>query len=78
MDDLYYGAKPVDQFAISIPIDFECVRLVLKQLKDVIGRIAASEVVGERLLVEINANLLAIVGEGFIEDRLKRCSGHLV
>ena len=71
MDDADYWAKPVDQLAISVPIDFECVRLVFKQFKDVIGRIVASKLVGEWVPVEFYTNLLAVVGEGFIEDRLE-------
>ena len=38
----------------------------------------ASKLVGERVLAEFYANLLAVVGEGFIEDRLKGCGRHLV
>ena len=76
MDDLYYWAKPIDQLAISISIDFECVRLVFKQLKDVIGRIAAPKLIDKGVPVELYAYLLAVVGESFIEDRLKRYSRH--
>ena len=71
MDDLDYRAKPVDQLAISIPIDFECLRLVFKQLKDVIGGISASELIDQRVLVELYAYLFTVVGESFIKDRWK-------
>ena len=71
MDDLHYWAKPVDQLAISIPIYFKCFRLVFKQLKDVIGRITVLKLIDKRVLVELYAYLLAVVGESFIKDRLK-------
>ena len=71
MDDLDYRANPADQLAISIPIDFKCVRLVFKELKDVIGRISAPKFVGKRVFMEIYAYLLGVVGESFIKDRLK-------
>ena len=71
MNDLYDWTKPVDQLAISIAISPECIRLLFKKLKDVIGRIAASKLVGERVLVEFYADLLAVVRQGFVEDRLK-------
>ena len=76
MDDLDYRAKPVDQLAISIPIDFKCFRLVFKQLKDVIGRIASPKLIDKRVLVELYVYLLAVVCESFIEDRLKRYGRH--
>jgi hypothetical protein len=78
MDDLHNWFKPVDQLAISIPIDFECFRLLFEELKDIIGRITASKFVGERVLVKLYTNLLAVVCEGFGEDRLKRHSRHIL
>jgi hypothetical protein len=71
MYDLHYWAKPVDQLAVSIPIDFERLRLVFKELKDVIGRITVSKFVGKWVLVEVYANLLVVVGESLSENRLK-------
>jgi hypothetical protein len=43
MDDLHNWGKPGDQFAISVPIDFECVRLVFEVLEyGVIGLVTTS------------------------------------
>ena len=78
MHDLDHWAKPGDQLAISIPIGFKRFRLIFKQLKDIIGRTTAPKLVGQGVLVEFHANLLAVVVESFIEDLLKRCSRHFV
>jgi hypothetical protein len=78
VDDLHNWGKPGDQFAISVPIDFECVRLVFEELKHFIGRIATSKLVGKRVLVKVYANLLVIVLEGFVQNHLKRSSRHFV
>ena len=61
MDDLDYWFKPVYEYAISIPITFKCIRLVLKQFEDSIRGITASEGVGERVLCQVYPNLLGIV-----------------
>jgi hypothetical protein len=61
MDNLHYWFKPVHQCATPIPIILERIRLVLKQFKDSVGGITASEGVGERVLGQVYPNLLGIV-----------------
>jgi hypothetical protein len=61
MDNLHYWFKPVHQCATPIPIILKRIRLVLKQFKDSVGGITASEGVGERVLGQVYPNLLGIV-----------------
>ena len=73
MDDLDDGAKPVEQLAISISKLFEFFGLVFDQLKDVVGRTAGSkvEVVGKGVCSQVCPDLLSVVCESCIKDRLK-------
>ena len=71
MHDLDHWAKPGDQLAISIPIGFKRFRLIFKQLKDIIGRTTAPKLVGQGVLVEFHANLLAVVVESFYRGSLE-------
>jgi hypothetical protein len=80
MEELDYGAKAVDQFAMLVTVSFERLCSVLKQLRDSIGRVTILELVGERVFCEIYPGLLSVVGQCF-GDQLKVrrgrcCQGH--
>ena len=72
MNDLYYGANAFDElpiFVIFVPIVFERFQVFLKQ-EDGASRIAALDLIGERIVLEIYAGLFSIFIGG-IENRLK-------
>jgi hypothetical protein len=70
MDDFHHWLKPADQFAISVPIIFEGMGLLLKQFEYSVGGITGSESACERILGQIYTNLLGVVVE-CIDDELE-------
>jgi hypothetical protein len=81
MKDLHNWHETVDQAAISVAILLELVCFVLKEIEDIIGRLAVLELLGERVSDKVYPGLVEIVSQGSIEDGLKvgsggHCRGH--
>ena len=70
MNDLDYQANAFDGIPIIFPIVFEHFQFFLKQEEDGARRVAALDLIGERIVLEIYARLLSIFIGG-IENRLK-------
>ena len=70
MNDLDYRPKAFDELPIFVPIILELFQVFLKQDEDDARRVAALDLIGERIVLEIYARLLSIFIGG-IENRLK-------
>ena len=70
MNDLDYRADAFDELPIFVPIVFERFQVFLKQDEDGARRVAALDLIGERIVLEIYAGLFSIFIGG-IENRLK-------
>ena len=70
MNDLNYRANAFDELPIFVPIVFERFQVFLKQEEDGGRRVAALNLIGERIVLEIYASLLSIFICS-VENRLK-------
>jgi hypothetical protein len=71
MKDMHKWFETVDQLSISIAAILELFRFDLKEIEDVIGRLAALERLGEGAVGEVYPGLLEVVGQRGIENELK-------
>ena len=71
VNDFHHRIKTVDQLAISVSKVFEFVRLSFEQVKDVVRRMARSELVNKGMFDRVDPDLLDIVRESCIEEGLK-------
>jgi hypothetical protein len=71
MKDMHKWFETVDQLSISIAAILELFRFDLKEIEDVIGRLAGLERLGERAVGEVYPGLLEVVGQCGIENGLK-------
>jgi hypothetical protein len=71
MKNLHNWSKAVDQLVISVSELLELVYFFLKELKDIIGGLAILEFFGEWILGQVYSGVLAIVGQGYIENDIK-------
>jgi hypothetical protein len=71
MKDMHKWFETVDQLSISIAAIFELFRFDLKEIEDIIGRLAALERLGEGAVGEVYPGLLEVVGQCGIENELK-------
>ena len=71
MKDLHNWLETVDQTAISVAILLELVCFVLKEIEDIIGRLAVLELLGKRVSGKVYPCLVEIISQGSIENGLK-------
>jgi hypothetical protein len=64
-------SKAVDQLVISVAEVVELVYFFLKELEDSIGGLAILEFLGKWILGQVYSSVLAIVGQGCIENDFK-------
>ena len=70
MDDFHHWLKPAGQFAVSIPIIFKRMGLLLKEFEYSVGGVTGPESVCVWILGEIYTNLLGVVVE-CVDDELE-------
>jgi hypothetical protein len=71
MKDSHNRVETVDQLSISIAILLELSRFDLKEIEDIIGRLAALKRLGEGTVGEVYPGLSEVVGHCGIENELK-------
>ena len=81
MKNLHNRSKEFDQLVISVSGVLELVYFILKELEDSIGRLAILEFLGKWILGQFYSSVLAIVGQGYVENDIKvgrgdHCRGH--
>ena len=64
MNELDNRAKAFDELPIVVPIVFELFQVFLKQEEDSAKRVAALDLIGERIVLEIYASLFSIFIRG--------------
>src|SRR5713226_1521068 len=74
MYDIHCRAEGVNQSVISIAILFECLLSFLEQLEDRLGRIRLLECGSKRILGEVYASYLGVIGRS-VGDQLDVGSG---
>ena len=67
MNDLHDRSDPVDQVAISLSIFFKLLRFVSEYENDLIGRIAAFNLIGRLILSEVDPRLFGVIGQCVVE-----------
>jgi hypothetical protein len=75
MKDSHNRVETVDQLSISIAILLELFCFDLKEIEDVIGRLATLERLGEGTVGEVYPSLSEVVGYCGIENELKARRG---
>jgi hypothetical protein len=75
VDDLDYGAKTVEQFAVLVPIALEFHLSSHQDLEDVVRRVAVLKFIRGRMFDKFHPGLLGIAVECGLEDGLKTWRG---
>jgi hypothetical protein len=70
MEDFHHRGNPLNQFPITFPKFFKCLRFVFKEVKDGTRRSAAAELLGEWIISEVYPVLFGVVIQ-CIENKLK-------
>jgi hypothetical protein len=78
---LHNWFETVDQAAISVAILLELGCFVLKEIEDIVGRLAGLELLGKRVFGKVYPSLVEVVSQGSVENGLKvarggHCRGH--
>jgi hypothetical protein len=71
MKDSYNRVETVDQLSIPIAVILELSCFDLKEIEDIIGRLAALDCLGEGTVGEVYPGLFEVVGYCSIENELK-------